>query len=243
MEKNKGNNIVVLFIAISAFLLLIVGTSFAYFAANSNVTDAVNINVNIPSVNTIITTNSTQCDINMADSSMAQASNSLSNDVANSTCSLNITLSGLPGIYCSYDVVLKEESTVTNANYVPYVPTSGIGTDYTYEFTGTLTNSFSDSTGHNQITDSPYYNDGTNDITALNHEVQMDTLTSGLLFEEDDTASGGVLARGVIGINSENTPVTHSYTFTEKWYNLNKSQAGHKDKKYIYKLVAENIVC
>lgn len=243
MKKTNNTNIIVLIIAVSAFLLLIAGTSFAFFAANSNTNDVVNINVSIPQVNTILSSSATQCDLIIGESDMTQANQSSTDAASSANCTLNLTLSGAPGVYCTYDVVLKEQSTLVNENYVPYVPTAGIGTDYEFEFTGTLVNSFSDATGNNRLTDSLYYLDDTNHVDIINNEVQMDVLTSSLYYTSDDTLSSSVIARGIIGINNENTPVTHTYTFTEKWYNLEKSQRNHLDKKYIYKLAAENIVC
>ncbi len=260
--KNEGQSkIVVLIIAIAVFVVLVVGTSFAYFATNTSVTNVTNINVVIPSVNTMITTNSTTCVINLSQGSMSMFNQNLNSAAASSNCELQVILSGDVGVKCSYDVVLKEIDTSVNENYVTYVPTTGLGNDYEYEFTGSL------SVPNNGVNIAKVNSVDTN--TVADGEVQMDVLAGPLnvgvckdssgnnLFIGSETectnnngtnvwtnySEDGLLAKGVIEVTTQGTTAVHTYGFLEKWYNLTISQEGHSGRTYSFVLSAENIVC
>ena len=242
MEKSNNSKLVILIVSIGALVTLIFGMSFAFFAADMSNINVTNVSVNIPQSSTMITTNATQCEITLNAMDMINSLQNENTAAASSECDLQITLTGEPGINCYYDVVLREESVANNENYVPYVPTSGLGIDYNFEFTGTINNTFSDNTGDNRFEYVSYYENDNTNIDAIGSEIQMNILTSGL-YKDSNTQSNGVIARGVIGINEQGVASVHNYHFTEKWYNIPKSQEGHASKKYIYKLSAENIIC
>ena len=240
MNNSKS---LVITISISLLIVLVFGTSFAYFATNMSNIGVTNVQVNVAQSRTMITTNSTSCEIVVDEAMMTMGHQDLVNAINTSTCSLQIKLSGDQGIKCYYDVYLKEESVTNNENYTPYSPTPGIGTDYTYEFTGTINQVFSDNTGDNGNEAVSYYVNNSENIDALGHEIQMNTLTSGLLLDGTNNAANGLIARAVIAITQEDTDAIHTYNFIEKWYNIPKPQTTHANRKYIYKLSAENILC
>lgn len=243
MKDRNKSQLIVLIVSISALVVLIFGVSFAFFAADMSNIGVTNINVNIAQSTTMISTNATSCEISLTAAGMTSAHQSVTDSAASSECDLQITLTGEPGIKCYYDLVLKEESVSNNENYTPYVPTSGLGEDYTFEFTGTITNTFSDSTGDNRFESISYYENSNLEVNAIGNEIQMDTLTSGLYLQDTQDLSNGVVAKGVIGVTTSGVASVHNYHFTEKWYNIPKSQESHAGKKYIYTLSAENIIC
>ena len=243
MEKRKNSHLLILVVSISAFVVLVFGVSFAFFAADMTNIGVTNVTVNIPQSSTMISTSATRCEINLNEASMSAHQQDVANSAAYSECDLNITLTGDRGIKCYYDLVLREETVANNENYVPYAPTSGIGVDYTFEFTGTITNTFSSNAGDNRLESISYYVDENTNISAIGNEIHMDTLADGLYIQNTETPSSGVIAKGVIGVDEQGVAAVHNYHFVEKWYNINKSQLSHAGKKYIYTLSAENILC
>ncbi len=243
MEKRNSSHLLLLVVSIGAFVVLVFGVSFAFFAADMTNVGVTNVSVNIPQSSTMISTNATQCEINLNEVSMSAHHQDLDNSAAVSECDLQITLTGDQGIKCYYDLVLREETVANNENYVPYAPTSGVGVDYTFEFTGTIENTFSSNEGDNRFESVSYYENDNTDVEAIGNEIQMDTLVSGLYLQNSQNPSNGVIARGVIGITEQGVAAVHNYHFTEKWYNIDKSQISHAGKKYIYTLSAENILC
>ncbi len=52
-----------------------------------------------------------------------------------------------------------------------------------------------------------------------------------------------LVSNKTITVASEGVPITQSYTFTEKWYNLNLNQEVHAGKTYSYQLGVANFKC
>ena len=52
-----------------------------------------------------------------------------------------------------------------------------------------------------------------------------------------------LVSNKIITVTTEGVPVTQSYIFTEKWYNLNLSQEVHAGKTYSYQLGIANFTC
>ena len=68
--------------------------------------------------------------------------------------------------------------------------------------------------------------------SASTGETQMDSLSG-----------HNILTNELITVAQDDTPVTKTYTITEKWYNLDLNQDIHVGKSYIYKLRVANVVC
>lgn len=237
--KNDRKKTILLIVSFIVFIVLIIGTSYAYFSINTGNISNMNVTANITGETTMISSESTACDMNLSINNMSQ-SRVDNNAAATSNCALTISLSGAQGVKCSYDVVIKEQSTLENANYIPYVPTPGIGVDYNYEFTGTITKDFSDNTNENQNIVVASYNDGDETIEAIGNEIQMNVLREGLYINEE--LSNGKIAHGTIQVTSSES-VTHTYYFTEKWYNIPVPQTSQAGKSYSFVLQAENVIC
>ena len=59
-----------------------------------------------------------------------------------------------------------------------------------------------------------------------------------------DTLSGtNILTHEVITVAEDDTPVTKTYTITQKWYNINLAQDSHVDRSYFYKFKIANVAC
>jgi hypothetical protein len=68
--------------------------------------------------------------------------------------------------------------------------------------------------------------------SATTAETQMDTLSG-----------HNILSGETITVAVDNTPVTKTYTITEKWYNLDLNQDKHINKSYYYTLKLANVMC
>lgn len=68
--------------------------------------------------------------------------------------------------------------------------------------------------------------------SATTGEVQMDSLSG-----------HNILTNERITVAQDDTPVTKTYTITEKWYNLDLDQDIHASKSYFYKLRVANVAC
>ena len=65
MEKRNSSHLLLLVVSIGAFVVLVFGVSFAFFAADMTNVGVTNVSVNIPQSSTMISTNATQCEINL----------------------------------------------------------------------------------------------------------------------------------------------------------------------------------
>ena len=112
-EEKKGlgmNKFIVPIVAVAIFTLVLFGAGYAYFAATVGAENVTNISASIPAATTSVSTTSNTCTINVAASDMAEARNSATNEINNSSCFLNVTLNGAAGVKCTYDVILTEVS-------------------------------------------------------------------------------------------------------------------------------------
>ncbi len=222
-EERKERNYkayVVPIVAVAIFTLLIFGAGYAYFAA------AINTNVNTnstatlpPSGTSFITSSSNDCSITVSAANMVAAQKN--NYVGTSNCGLTVTLNGSAGVSCTYDVYLNTIST-------PYAKTAGVDASVK-EFTGYLTGTASAGTAPTII------------LGGTAGGTQMDTLVP------SSTAAGnGVkVASGTIALTADGTAVSHTYSFTENFYNIDADQSVHHDAVYQYKLTVpeSSVVC
>ncbi len=235
-EEKKGlgmNKFIVPIVAVAIFTLVLFGAGYAYFAATVGAENVTNISASIPAATTSVSTTSNTCTINVAASDMAEAKNSATNEINNSSCFLNVTLNGAAGVKCTYDVILTE----TSAN--AYARTTGVGEGtIPYEFTGTINATIS--TGGNNAVE--YTKETSNaSSTIQGREVQLDTLVGSMYY--NSTTTTGLLAKGTIEVQTDDTAVSQEYVFEEKWYNIPIPQGVHSNKVYSYVLSAQNIVC
>lgn len=138
-EKNNNNNykaFIVPIVAVAIFTLMIFGAGYAYFAATINNSAATNINLTLPEQGTTITSSATACEMTVNAADMVQAQNSTTAK-ATKNCTLSVTLSGLEGVACTYNVTLTSVPT-TGQTPTTYAPTTGLGSGVK-EFTGKLT--------------------------------------------------------------------------------------------------------
>ena len=136
--EEKNNNykaFIVPIVAVAIFTLMIFGAGYAYFAATITNTNVTNINVTLPQQGTTITSTSTTCQMSINAADMVQSANSTTHK-SNSTCYLNVTLNGLEGVACTYNVTLSNVA-VSGQTPTTYSPTDGLGTGVK-EFTGQL---------------------------------------------------------------------------------------------------------
>ena len=239
MEEEKKEigigKFIVPIVAVAIFTLVLFGAGYAYFAATVGAENVTNISAEIPASTTSISTTSNTCTIQVLASEMAEAKNSNTTAINTTACYLNVSLNGAAGVKCSYDIIL-EETSATN-----YVPTTGVGTtDIPFEFTGTFVPTLSDSTGNNAVTFSKTTSSASQ--TIQNNETQLNTLV-GTLYQDATTSAAGLIAKGVIEVETADTEVTHEIVLTEKWYNIPAPQATHASKVYSYVLKADHIVC
>ena len=250
MEEERKNTstgkLILPVVLVAIFAVAIFGAGYAYFAATtSGAANVANVSANIPNgATTTISTLSNTCAISPTSAQMVQAVNNTSVAKSTDDCYLAVTLNGAAGVSCTYDIVLDETSTtdyaITKVNNVAY---SGL------EFTGTF-NVVSGSCTTGQYTEATCTGtwtaaSGTNADSVRtgisNTETQMDTLAGSATI--GSTTADGLLSKGTIEVATDNTPVTHYYTLTEKWYNIPADQAAHSDKLYTYDLKAVNILC
>ncbi len=124
-KKREIKSLIAPLISIVAFLILIVGSSYAYFSQSiggiGNAANIANVNATVPrgctflatATNCILTSNAgtttafTDAYISTAEMSQAYAGNS----VAQASCALNIGVQGAAGCKCGYTVSLSGQST------------------------------------------------------------------------------------------------------------------------------------
>lgn len=132
-------------ISITAFLVLLVGASYAYYAVtNANPADVnaiSNVNATMPKVCTFIA-NATDCTITSGASSsttdsvisLAEMTNESlkGSSVAQATCNLNLNLTGNVGCKCDYTVTMASNGSV-------FTPTTSGVNEFTAAITGSIT--------------------------------------------------------------------------------------------------------
>ncbi len=175
MEEKKNNNykaFIVPIVAVAIFALMIFGAGYAYFAATINNGAVANISANLPKQGTTLISSATDCLMDITAGSMVQSAVNTTNEKANATCTLTVTLTAEQGVSCNYSVTLTSVP-VTGQDPTTYSATSGLGSG-NKEFTGMLTQKPSGVT--------PTYG-GT--------ETQMDTLDGKKLVTTSITVSSG----------------------------------------------------
>jgi len=216
MEEKNNNNykaFIVPIVAVAIFALMIFGAGYAYFAATVNTDNVTNINVVLPKQNTTITSTSSTCSMTINAADMVQSANSTTTAKSSSNCTLNVTLKGIEGVKCTYNVTLNAVPVLGQdpVNPTTYSPSSSLGSNK--EFTGKLT----------LPTGATEQNDSTT-------ETQINTF------------DGKVLASATITVPSSGT-ITQTYTFEEKWYNAPVDQGVHANRRYQYQLSMTNVKC
>lgn len=127
MNSKKIYSILPIIISVFVFIVLLIGTAYAYYSAEVQLNNVSNITSNLP-VATTIYTNASNCILDFTTSAMSIAN---TNTNVSDSCYLEVTISGGKGAYCTYDVFVEEVGEDI------YVPSPGVGTaPNTFEFTG-----------------------------------------------------------------------------------------------------------
>lgn len=130
--KTDSKKIIPLFFAIFAFLLLIIGASFAYFSTDIKSTNKANISTSLPN-KTVIYTDANSCTLDLDYQTMFGGTPNNQVPVATSNCYLEVSVYGDNSAYCLYDISLVD------IGEDEYIPSNGVGVSpYPYEFTGKI---------------------------------------------------------------------------------------------------------
>ena len=215
MEKN--NNIKIMGVFATVFLLVIVITaSFAYFGSfNVNLNNNVAVNVNSVSPgDATFTSNATQLNLQVPAANMSQTVADNSTAAASNTATLTVNLTGAANLLttCTYDIVYE------------YDDSSNI-------YGGSQTKSVAKN-GDKEIT---LQVSGVNGINNFATEKN---------FDYDSSWSGlkRTLVSGVT-IESDGTLATQNISITGKYYNLTISQSSLEGKAFTGKIYVTNYSC
>ena len=204
------------------FLILVIGATYAYlgtFNMNLNNNVAVNINSTSPG-NTSFIANSTQLNIQVPDTSMAQYNANNNVAVAEDTGFVDVTLTGAEGFLttCSYDLVYEYN---TNSDiYGKTVPvTTGATKEITIEVNGMNGNNhFATETNFNFDTSKGWSN-------ATSTKGAKVTLVTGAT------------------LKSLGTEQSVRWKVTGRYYNLDLNQYALSGKSFTGKIYVENVNC
>ena len=204
------------------FLILVIGATYAYlgtFNMNLNNNVAVNINSTSPG-NTSFIANSTQLNIQVPDTSMAQYNANNNVAVAEDTGFVDVTLTGAEGFLttCSYDLVYEYN---TNSDiYGKTVPvTTGATKEITIEVNGM--------NGNNHFATETNFNFNTSNGWS------------------NATSSTGAKVTLVTGatLKSLGTEQSVRWKVTGRYYNLDLNQYALSGKSFTGKIYVENVNC
>ena len=219
--KNKKSNTILIIQGV-LFIILIIGAAYAYlgtFNINLNNNVAVNINSTSPG-NLSFIANSTQLNLQVPDTSMAQYNANNTVAAKEDTGFVDITLTGAEGFLttCSYDLVYEYN---TNSDiYGKTVPvTSGATKEITIEVNGM--------NGNNHF--------------ATESNFNFDTSKGW----NNATSSKGAKVTLVTGatLKSLGTEQSVRWKVTGRYYNLDLNQYALSGKSFTGKIYVENVNC
>ena len=145
-KKTINSNLTVPFIAIICFMLILIGTTYAYYAGAqiSQANNSSNVNLNIPKACSFNTVTTGDCNLTNASTGTNPNDSIISSEemtntydgnvVAQATCGLNVIVNGGSGCTCNYTLSLKQLSGTDT-----YTPTSA-SKEYTAQITSTGSN-------------------------------------------------------------------------------------------------------
>ena len=219
--KNKKSNTILIIQGV-LFIILIIGAAYAYlgtFNINLNNNVAVNINSTSPG-NLSFIANSTQLNLQVPDTSMAQYNANNNVAAAKDTGFVDVTLTGSAGLLttCSYDLVYEYN---TNSDiYGKTVPvTSGATKEITIEVNGM--------NGNNHFATETNFNFNTSNGWS------------------NATSSTGAKVTLVTGatLKSLGTEQSVRWKVIGRYYNLDLNQYALSGKSFTGKIYVENVNC
>ncbi len=210
----KRNNIILLTITIVTFLALVIGATYAYFAAgNMNITNVANANTITERNNMVFDTLGGGMILNITAANMVQANNGTVAANNSTTLTVNFTPNTDYSMVCTYDIIYEWTS---NDKYTSH--TSGV-TSNEFTIQGTLANN-------------AHVSQGTNSIRS---ETDLSTLTY------TNYAATVVTGAQIDGTGS--TTSTAVWTLTSKFYNVNADQSTLSGKTYAGRFKVANVSC
>ena len=219
--KNKKSNTILIIQGV-LFIILIIGAAYAYlgtFNINLNNNVAININSTSPG-NLSFIANSTQLNLQVPDTSMAQYNANNTVAAKEDTGFVDITLTGAEGFLttCSYDLVYEYN---TNSDiYGKTVPvTTGATKEITIEVNGM--------NGNNQFATETNFNFDTSKGWS------------------NATSSKGAKVTLVTGATLKSLGIEQSvrWKVTGRYYNLDLNQYALSGKSFTGKIYVENVNC
>ena len=219
--KNKKSNTILIIQGV-LFIILIIGAAYAYlgtFNINLNNNVAVNINSTSPG-NLSFIANSTQLNIQVPDTSMAQYNTNNTVAAKEDTGFVDITLTGAEGFLttCSYDLVYEY-----NTNSDIYGKTVPVTTDATKE----ITIEVNGMNGNNHFATETNFNFDTSKGWS------------------NATSSKGAKVTLVTGATLKSLGIEQSvrWKVTGRYYNLDLNQYALSGKSFTGKIYVENVNC
>ena len=219
--KNKKSNTILIIQGV-LFIILIIGAAYAYlgtFNINLNNNVAVNINSTSPG-NLSFIANSTQLNLQVPDTSMAQYNANNTVAAKEDTGFVDITLTGTEGFLttCSYDLVYEY-----NTNSDIYGKTVPVTTDATKE----ITIEVNGMNGNNHFATETNFN--------------FDT-SKGWSNATSSTGAKVTLVTGAT-LKSLGTEQSVRWKVTGRYYNLDLNQYALSGKSFTGKIYVENVNC
>lgn len=230
-----GKKLIVPLVAVALFAVLVFGATYAYFTANITTTNVGNLNTALENSSTVFTTEGSTCSMLIYASDMVET-NVSSAAKNNTTCTLDVKLTGTANVSCNYTLQLVETST---NQYTPsLLDAGGTGT----EFTVAITPGENPEDGADLFTMTE--TQGTNVSNVLGDTAYDKSYANGV--ETAITTNAGRIAslkRQNIKVMTTGETTTHHYNIEMKWYNIMGDQDKHSGEKYTFDLKATEVKC
>ncbi len=249
----KRNTLLLTVIAIATLMVAITGAAFAYFAAQVNINNSLNVDVETTGGKAIFTaTSSGEIAIGVESYMMQEhdADNSNTNTSNNAeiaplltnNATINVTLQSSEAgkeTTCTYDVVYKWNETASGSNFTEeYSKASSNGTVHPSKYYVRSENGTTADFKELTITieSSTYSGEERPDTQTEQQEVNID-------YFKDSEGKITLLQGQTIGSDKTDDTNHIVYDFTFKFYNLSIDQTKLMDKKFSGTISVENVQC
>ncbi len=255
----KRNTILLSIIAIATLLVAVVGATFAYFASNINTNSNVGVNVNTSKSTAAfvatagkginITVDSVEMQQNDAGDGSQQTANGTYDSGLTDNSTLNVTLLASENdkeTTCTYDVIFTwDDKSKTNfAEEAENAEATGSEhpSEYYIRTEGGVSTGFKELTIEGDI--SAGVGESSGDRTGTYEEITETNIDEFKLKNGDSDKKVLVLKEGqqITSVSTSN-PTYHNYTFTVKFYNLNKDQTKLMGKTFAGTISVDNVHC